>query len=316
MESKNLLFHKEIENTPESIVNFIKELRTLPKFTVSKAIFCMEHTGFYCNHLLGCLKKHKANIALENSLQIKNSLGQVRGKTDKIDAIRIADYAYRSKEHLRLFVPRRRILEQLSELNTLRSRLLSLHLTLSKPLKEQSSFVKKGIVKENIKLCALSTKALKADLVSVEDRIAALIESDERLKRLMEIMTSIKTIGAITGVSILLATNEFRNINNPKKFACYAGVAPFAKESGITKTRARVSHIADKKMKALLHLCAIRARRSIPEIKNYFLRKTVVEGKHKMLVLNAIRYKMILRIFACVNQDRCYEPYYQRPVIG
>jgi len=36
------------------------------------------------------------------------------------------------------------------------------------------------------------------------------------------------------------------------------------------------------------------------------LRK-VAEGKHKMSVLNAVRNKIILRIFACVTQERMFE---------
>jgi transposase len=313
MQGGVLMFHKEVENKPLPILDFIRKLKTLPKFMISKAVFCMEHSGFYGNHLVSCLRKCKANIVLENSLHIINSSGQIRGKNDKVDAIRIAEYAYRSRERLRVFVPRRKIIDQLAELNTLRSRLLSLHQTVSSPLKEQKSFVRKGVARNNTRLCTLSAKALKSDLETVEERITSLIDSDEHLKRLMEIMTSVKTVGPVTGVSILLATNEFRNISNPKKFACYAGVAPFTRESGTTKSRARVSHIADKKMKAILHLCAIRARRTIPELKRYFERKTVIEGKSKMLVLNNIRYKMILRIFACVNQDRCYESEYHRP---
>ncbi|MBW4890143.1 IS110 family transposase [Mucilaginibacter sp. HMF5004] len=130
----------------------------------------------------------------------------------------------------------------------------------------------------------------------------------------MEIITSVKAIGPITALNILIYTNEFRNINNPKKFACYAGVAPFKDESGKSKSKGRVSHFANKKMKALLHLCAATAKKSIPEIRDYFERKTINEGKSKMSVLNAIRYKLILRVFACVNQDRCYENNYVRPV--
>jgi transposase len=148
MRGKALLFHVETKNTPSDILSFIQELKQLPRFTISRAVFCMEHTGIYCNHLLACLKKLKANVVQENALHIRNSLGNLRGKYDKIDAIRIAEYAYRSRERLRFFIGKRRALQQLAELNTLRTRLLSVQQILNKPIKEQSSFIAKKAFKE------------------------------------------------------------------------------------------------------------------------------------------------------------------------
>ncbi|MDO6439874.1 IS110 family transposase, partial [Cyclobacterium sp. 1_MG-2023] len=45
------------------------------------------------------------------------------------------------------------------------------------------------------------------------------------------------------------------------------------------------------------------------ELSTYYQRK-VDEGKHKMSVINAIRAKLIARVFAVVNQDRDYEKKY------
>lgn len=52
MQDKQFLFHRETKNDPIEIRSFIQELKALPKFTISKSVFCMEHTGIYCNHLL------------------------------------------------------------------------------------------------------------------------------------------------------------------------------------------------------------------------------------------------------------------------
>src|ERR1700759_433521 len=95
-------------------------------FAMGKAVFCMEHTGFYCNHLLTTLKKGRAHIVIENPLQIQNSLGTIRGKYDKVDAIRIAHYASRNRERLRFWQPKRIEVETLAALFGLRNRLLGL----------------------------------------------------------------------------------------------------------------------------------------------------------------------------------------------
>ncbi|MEO6520529.1 MAG: transposase [Mucilaginibacter sp.] len=314
MESRNLLFHRQIDNHPTAIKEFITELKNLPKFAYTKTVFCMEHTGVYGNHLLTALQRVKTNIVIEASTHIKNSLGNIRGKSDKIDSIRIAEYAYRSREHLRLWVQKRPVIQQLHELNTLRERMMGLKIAIKTPLKEDASFLKKRSVTLSYGLCAKSIVALEGDLLSIEKLIDELIAKDERLKHLMQLITSVAAIGRVTAIMMIICTNEFRNISDPKKFACYAGVAPFVRESGMFKGRAKVSPMANKKMKSLLHMCALSARTRLPDLKAFYLRKTIDEGKSKMSVINAVRYKLILRVFACVNQDRFYEKGYVRPV--
>ena len=115
-----------------------------------------------------------------------------------------------------------------------------------------------------------------------------------------------------SATQIIITTNEFKDIKDPKKFACYAGLAPFVKESGLMKGKARVSHLANKKMKTLFHMSALVAINHNPDMKKYYERKVIEEKKNKMLVINAIRNKLVLRIFACVNQNRQYEQEYNR----
>jgi len=306
-------YHREIGNDADSIMEFITELKQQAGFVMTRAVFGMEQTGIYTNHLLGRLARLKANVVVDGPLQIRNSLGQIRGKTDKLDARRIAEYVYKNREHLRFWVPRRPVIQQLALLASLRNRLVTLEGSLLIPLKEAGDFLKKGPVKESKRLSSRTRVAIKADIEEVEKTIAGMISADERLKRLMEVMTSVTGIGPVIAVQIIICTNEFRDIANPKKFACYAGVAPFMQVSGQSKGKTRVSPFANKRMKALLHLAALQGMRNIPELRAYYERKTLQEGKHKMSVINALRYKMILRIFACVNQDRLYEKVYVRP---
>jgi len=55
----------------------------------------------------------------------------------------------------------------------------------------------------------------------------------------------------------------------------------------------------------MLQMAAINAARFDPGLKDYYERK-VESGKHKMSVLNAIRNKIIHRVFACVRDNRIY----------
>jgi len=54
-QGKTFLFHKEIINDPDVINALLKELCRQKGFSINKAVFCLEHTGIYSNHLLSCL---------------------------------------------------------------------------------------------------------------------------------------------------------------------------------------------------------------------------------------------------------------------
>ncbi|MFD2938382.1 hypothetical protein [Spirosoma flavum] len=80
-------------NSPAAIRTTVKLSKALPYFTIAESVCCLEHTGIYCAHLLSSLYKLKIPIWLESSLQIKKAGGLQRGKSDTIDAVRIAEYA-------------------------------------------------------------------------------------------------------------------------------------------------------------------------------------------------------------------------------
>lgn len=83
--------------------------------------------------------------------------------------------------------------------------------------------------------------------------IQGTIQSDPYLKELYELIESVKGVGPAIATEILIVTNEFKNINEPKKFACHAGVVPFVYASGQYKGKAKTSNKANKQLKALLH---------------------------------------------------------------
>ena len=149
----------------------------------------------------------------------------------------------------------------------------------------------------------------------IDKEITTLINSDEKLAELSSYIKSVDGIGIITTAEVLITTNEFENFDDAKKLACHCGVVPFKNESGISiKGKAKVSHKANKKMKRLLHLAALSAIKVQGEFNQYYKRK-IAEGKHVMSVLNAIRNKLVLRIFACVKNKRYYEKNYQYSLV-
>jgi transposase len=271
----------------------------------------MEHTGIYNLPLVKYLKGIEAKIWIESGVQIKKSMGLVRGKNDQVDAYRIALYAFDKRMQMKLWKAPREVVEHLSALLAQRSRLIKGQKQFQAPIKEQSRFWDKNIAKPIEKSSNNVLKVMANEVVEIEKKILDLIKSDERLNELYAYITSVKGIGFVTAAHIIASTNEFISISEPKKFACYAGVVPFEHTSGTSvKGRTRVSNMANKNIKMLLHLSAITTIRGDGDMNQYYQRK-VAEGKNKMSVINAIRNKLVLRIFACVREKRKYEKNYQ-----
>jgi transposase len=309
------LFHLQTDNNSEGIEDFINQCNKQFGVKLGESLICMEHTGIYNYPLLDYLSEKQASIWLESALQIKHSSGLQRGKNDKIDAERIAFYAYRNNDKMKLWQPTRQVIKELKTLTALRSRIINAIKQLKTSLKEGQQFLDKGSQKKMQQCCQHSLKALDQDLVKVNKQLDQIIASDEELNRLFNLITSIEGIGAVTAREVLITTNEFKNITEPKRYACYVGVAPFHHRSGTSvRGKTRVSHLANKDVKTLLHMAALSAIHNCEEIKNYYQRK-VAEGKNKMSVINAVRNKLVLRIFAVVRNNQKYDKNYNYQLV-
>ena len=123
-DGKTIVLQSQSANSETGIKATIKLIKALPGFRVAESVCCMEHTGIYNAHLLAHLHKISLPIWLESSLQIKKAGGLQRGKTDAIDAQRIAEYAFRFRDQLHLWQPPRPVLQKLAALSALRQWLI------------------------------------------------------------------------------------------------------------------------------------------------------------------------------------------------
>lgn len=307
-----VVFFIQTENTNEGFEKFLIEFsKEYPFDELQELLFCMEHTGIYCNTMIQLQEVYGLNLWIETALQIKRSMGLARGKNDKIDSFRIATYAYRFKDKVNVWEIRRPEIRKLKYLLTFRNRIVGIIKSLKMPLKEIESFEEFNLFTELEGLHATSIEALTKDLEALDFQINKLIKEDVALNHLNSLISSVDNVGRIVSAEIIVATNEFKTIAEGKKFSCYSGVVPFKHESGSSiRGRQRVSHMANKNMKSLLHMSAMSAISRPGEMKEYYQRK-VAEGKNKMSVLNAIRNKLVLRVFACVRDGKLYEKNYE-----
>ena len=306
---KKLLFHIKADNSLAGLKAFQKECLKR-NVDLDDSLICCEHTGVYSQHILSLATENNLSLWVESSLRIKRSLGLQRGKNDKIDSIRISEYTFRYADQAILWQPERQTISKLRQLVSLRKRLLNAKNALKVPLGEAANFQDKKLQKEMEQLNRKPIEALEKQIADVEKKIKVLIKEDDSLKHLFEIVTSVDGVGEVVFCEMIIATNEFKLISCPRKFACYSGVVPFEHTSGTSiRGGTRVSHLANKQMKKLLHMAALSVVSRKGEMANYYHRK-VAQGKNKMLVLNAVRNKIIHRVFACIRDNRKYEKIY------
>jgi len=302
-----VIVEDKIKNNLKSL-SVIKKLLKPFKVDFKETLWCLEHTGIFCNPILYALHDDGASIWLENPLQIKLSQGITRGKNDKIDAQRIARYAYTFRDRAVLWKPKSKALINIKQLIRMRNQLMEAKHGISVTIKEAKTFLSKETADLMIKSTANTLKSIIKEIDLIELKINEIVKSDEELNRVYKLVTSVDGIGQLTAVSIIVTTNQFKDFNCPKKYNCYAGLAPFNQQSGKSlKTSSRVSQKANKEVKTLLHMAALTViRMPDSEYALYYKRKKE-EGKNGMTILNAIRAKLVGRVFACVRDNRPYQ---------
>jgi len=279
----------------------------LKKFDPSNTIIAMEHTGAYNNALFDVLSEINFRVYVFNPYHLKHSLGMMRRKNDKIDAFRIASYTQRNEDLLTPWQPPRPVVRALKGLLSERQGLIRARRRVKAAIQENTSKFGATQAKRTKRRRQRQIKDYNQYIAEIEKDIREVIRSDKELKRVFKLANSVPGIGEVTAWSLIAKTNGFKTITDPRKLACYAGVAPFEHQSGTSINKPpKVSHMADKKLKTVLHMAAMRVTRLDGELREYYIRK-VAEGKHKMAVLNAIRNKLIHRVLAVVKRGEPYQ---------
>jgi transposase len=274
-------------------------------------LICAEYTGQY-GYPLGCAcEALHIDLWMENAAQIKHSSGLNRGKSDKLDARKIAAYATRFQDKVRLFSLPEKHLASLKQLVGERDMYMCDKRKYQGQLTDQKRFMSPDDYQDKARRMDKVLKALEVAIAEVEAKIRKLIEGDSVLKRQHELLLSVDGVGERTAVKMIVETNAFSDFDSARKFCCHAGVATFKYDSGSSvRSRSKVSNRADKSIKALLHMAALSAAtRMKGELNGYYIRK-VAEGKNKMLVINAVRAKLVMRMFAVIKSNNFYEKNY------
>lgn len=293
--------YQRIDNNAEGFRTLLHWLKA-KKIAKGKVVIGMEHTGIYGFELRLFLEKHGIDYCCYMPLHLKRSLGLVRGKNDKVDAERIAYYTYLHREELVFSRLSGNTVLRLQELFSERKRLVKQHA-------EHEAFLTDAKGRVQTSTHARSRKiadVLEEEIKDVEEEMLRVINSDPEVACNYALLVSIKGIGLANAVSTLVHTDNFKAFETARQYACYLGIAPFRDTSGTSiKGKARVGLMGAKRLKADLSQAAKSAIVWDREMKSYYERK-VKEGKAFGVVLNAVKFKLVCRMFAIVKRGTLF----------
>lgn len=314
VQAKAIIATEVFENEQCGFDLFLKWIKENIRNKKSEILFCGEHTGYYSGNLSVFLYESGYDMWLVSGLEMKLTQGIKRSKTDRVDACKIAEYAFRYQDKALVFKPVSSALGEIRELLSYRERLVETRKVLTTSAREMKRVKDNAscdyIYQESIEYI----KTLNRSILHCEKRIETLLKQDISLKNNYCLVSSVVGIGLVNAALILVSTSNFTLFDSPRKFGCYCGVVPFEHSSGTSvRGKTRVSKMANRKIKTKLTLAAQNAIRFDPELKEYYQRKRE-EGKNHWVVLNNVKNKLIHRIFAVVRDGQMYEKQYTHPL--
>lgn len=289
--------YKQVSNNQQGYTDLLSWFKG-KKIAYHSVVIGMEHTGAYCFDLRLFLESRRIDYCAFNPLHLKRSLGLIRGKNDRVDAERIAYFTYLHRDELTYSKLSGSVVLQLHELSAERKRYVTQQAGYKASLTDNKGRARTSTLQRAQQM----VDTLEKEIDCVEKEMSVLIKKDPSMAKNYQLLTGIKGIGNINAISTLIHTNNFEAFETARQYACYLGIAPFEHTSGTSvKGATRVSRLGNRQLKADLSQAAKSAIVWDRELKEYYERKTK-EGKAFGVVLNAVKFKLVCRMFAVVRR--------------
>ncbi|MBK7384847.1 MAG: IS110 family transposase [Flavobacteriales bacterium] len=297
----------QVDNERKTVMKLMGAWRKRYGVMPERSLICMEATGHYTLMLLNMVVAQQWRAWLAHPNDILQSMGIKRVKNDKVDALRIAQYARTFHEKARLFTAQNLKLDRLKHLITRRKHLVRSRARHRTHITDLNRYMDRQVRIEFDRMDERQIKLEDKLVAHVDDLILDEIKADPQTQRQYDLLRTIPGVGPQLAAYLVAFTDGFARFNTPRQLSCHAGVAPFERSSGSSvRGRTQVSHQADKSLKTLLHMSALVSVREPGELRQYYERKRA-EGKKPILVVNAVRNKLVHRICAVIRNNKPYE---------
>lgn len=308
--------YDKFENNPKGfrkMLSWIKKSTKKFKTESREWLFCCETTGGYDHALCSFVYAKGLDIWRESALQIKYSVGARHGKNDKADSKEIAIYAMNHMSNVKLYAPANQDIIDLKELLSYRKQLVKEKAAAKARLSEKKvTSEKNGISNFISRETRKEIKRLDEAIDRCDDAILDVIRSNESMSNNYYHIVSIKGIGFVCAIDMIVYTENFTGMDDPNKYAQYCGLHIAYDDSGTSVHKmSKLNNAHDKLLKSHLTQAARSSIRYNAEIKAYADR-LLNAGKPYSIVLNNVRNKLVHIAFSLVRTQTDYEKEHER----
>jgi len=293
--------HLKITNDKNGCDELLKWLKQ-KKISRKEVLFCMEHTGDYSYGFAELLAEKGVSFCQIHPMEIKRATAALRGKNDKVDAVRIANYAYRYRDELEPSTLKDKDILRIRDLLNDRKLVVKCRRTFKTIMteyKNKQECSRYQRAKRNVELCDGQIGEIEAELLEI-------VNGNESLVKTYMLLTSIPGISLVNAFNFIVVTCNFTSFKTARQLAAYCGIAPYEYTSGTSVNKGtHVSKMGNKEIKADLTMAAQAAILWDSDLRLYYTRKRA-EGKSFGCVLNAVKFKLVCRMFAVVKRGTVY----------
>ncbi|NLE84701.1 MAG: IS110 family transposase [Chloroflexi bacterium] len=281
---------EKFRNDPEG---FKKLESWLKKARSTELHIGMEATGNYWKALARFLNTSGHQVSVINPLKIKRYGGYRlhSNKTDKTDAMMIANFCLQEDENLLLWQDVDEETRHLRDLIQYRGSILTM-------LGQIKNRIESIVEDESVLLCQLEDKAhWEQRLELVNQEVEAAVKESEAMKKKNALLQTIPGIGSVMASYFLAFIPDVSAFKTSRQVVAYFGLDPSIQESGTSvKKQSRISKKGNATFRGKLYLPAIVAVRFNPVIKNLSERMTASGHLKKEIYVAAMR-KLVIQMY-------------------
>lgn len=262
----------------------------------------MEASGPYYQKLALHLQIHEIKVSVVNPLVIRRfcQMRLVKTKTDKKDAVMIAEYGKTEKPQA-WETPATYVLE----LKQMQAYIGQLDKSRTGFVRQMEAFKQSPVQsKEVLKGMGKVIKSIEKQIQEVEQKMEAIIRQHHN--QMFEQIKSIPGIGKKTSLLLVVISGGFTRFENAKQFSSYVGLSPRIFESGTSvKGKVRICKMGMGRVRAMLYICswsAIKCNKACKEL----YQRIIEKGKAKQVALIAVANKLIKQAFAIATKNEFY----------
>jgi transposase len=266
----------------------------------------MEASGPYYLKLASYLTNRNIAVSVVNPLVIRRfcQMRMSRAKTDKKDAMMIAEYGKTEKPAL-WQIPEQHVIS-LQQMEALLANLTKERTALSNQLE---SFTHSGMLDKQLEKLIVKELGHKEELIR-KMNTAMEVMAKQHYAEMLSNLESIPGMGRKTAMALIVLSGGFNNFDDYRKLSSYIGICPRLFESGTSvKGKARICKMGMSRIRAMLYICSWSAKRYNKTCKELYER-LVAKGKAKKQALIAVANKLLKQAFAIATQKTKYNENY------